>query len=109
MHPNTTATRRIQVTAEDMERLRELVRGTRRVAGRDRGHLAALDEELDGADVVDTEAVAADVVTMHATGALSLDGLITDISPADRAADAYRAAFDDPSCLKMVLDWSALS
>ena len=47
----------------------------------------------------------ADVVEMAQRGTLSLDGLITDLSPADRAADAYRAAFDDPSCLKMVLDW----
>jgi 3-hydroxyethyl bacteriochlorophyllide a dehydrogenase len=47
----------------------------------------------------------ADVLEMAQRGTLSLDGLITDLSPADRAADAYRAAFDDPSCLKMVLDW----
>lgn len=51
----------------------------------------------------------ADVVEMHAQGTLSLDGLITDLSPAERAAEAYRAAFDDPACLKMVLDWSAVS
>lgn len=51
----------------------------------------------------------ADCVAMHASGQLSLDGLITDLSPAERAADAYRAAFDDPQCLKMVLDWSTLS
>lgn len=51
----------------------------------------------------------ADCVTMHRDGVLSLDGLITDISPAERAADAYRAAFEDPACLKMVLDWSALT
>lgn len=38
-------------------------------------------------------------------GKLSLDGLITHRSrPAD-AADAYRTAFEDPSCLKMLLDW----
>ena len=51
----------------------------------------------------------ADCVAMLGDGRLSLDGLITDISPAERAADAYRAAFDDPHCLKMVLDWSTLS
>ncbi len=51
----------------------------------------------------------AQVLDLVARGEVSLDGLITDISPADRAADAYRAAFDDPACLKMVLDWSALS
>ncbi len=51
----------------------------------------------------------ADCVALHTSGKLSLDGLITDISPAERAAEAYRAAFDDPRCLKMVLDWSTIS
>ncbi|MEQ8858869.1 MAG: chlorophyll synthesis pathway protein BchC [Pseudomonadales bacterium] len=40
------------------------------------------------------------------SGALSLDGLITHREPASRAAHAYTQAFDDPSCLKMILDWS---
>lgn len=40
-----------------------------------------------------------------ATGQLSLDGLITHRCAAADAASAYRTAFDDPSCLKMVLDW----
>ncbi len=39
------------------------------------------------------------------TGRLSLDGLITHHAPAGSAESAYRTAFDDPSCLKMVLDW----
>ena len=39
------------------------------------------------------------------SGALSLDGLITHREDAVRAADAYRTAFGDPTCLKMVLDW----
>ena len=51
----------------------------------------------------------ASVLDLVAAGSLSLDGLITDVSPADRAADAYRAAFDDPACLKMVLDWRTLA
>lgn len=38
-------------------------------------------------------------------GALSLDGLVTDIAPAGDALDAYPRAFADPSVLKMVLDW----
>lgn len=41
------------------------------------------------------------------TGHLSLDGLITHREPATSAETAYRTAFDDPSCLKMVLDWRA--
>jgi 3-hydroxyethyl bacteriochlorophyllide a dehydrogenase len=40
------------------------------------------------------------------SGALSLDGLITDTRPAMDAATAYPAAFFEPDCLKMVLDWS---
>ncbi len=38
-------------------------------------------------------------------GELSLDGLITHRSPAAGAAEAYRTAFGDADCLKMVLDW----
>ncbi|MEY6433988.1 chlorophyll synthesis pathway protein BchC [Thioalkalicoccus limnaeus] len=36
---------------------------------------------------------------------LSLDDLITHQQPATEAESAYRVAFDDPACLKMVLDW----
>ena len=43
------------------------------------------------------------------SGKLSLDGLITHRWSAASAADAYPTAFNDPSCLKMVLDWSASS
>ena len=38
-------------------------------------------------------------------GLLSLDGLITHQAPAGDADAAYRTAFGDPACLKMVLDW----
>ncbi len=41
-------------------------------------------------------------------GRLSLDGLITHRSEAALAPDAYRTAFGDPACLKMILDWSAI-
>jgi bacteriochlorophyllide a dehydrogenase len=44
-----------------------------------------------------------------AAGKFALDGLITHRLPATQAEDAYRTAFDDPSCLKMVLDWSVSS
>jgi 3-hydroxyethyl bacteriochlorophyllide a dehydrogenase len=40
------------------------------------------------------------------SGHLSLEGLITHREDAKRAAAAYRTAFDDPECLKMVLGWS---
>jgi 3-hydroxyethyl bacteriochlorophyllide a dehydrogenase len=38
-------------------------------------------------------------------GALSLSDLITHRAAAADAPDAYRTAFDDPACLKMILDW----
>jgi 3-hydroxyethyl bacteriochlorophyllide a dehydrogenase len=38
-------------------------------------------------------------------GALSLGGLITHTADAQAAPDAYRTAFGDPACLKMILDW----
>ena len=40
-------------------------------------------------------------------GRLSLDGLITHRHQAAQAEAAYRTAFTDPACLKMVLDWNA--
>jgi 3-hydroxyethyl bacteriochlorophyllide a dehydrogenase len=40
---------------------------------------------------------------------LSLDGLITHREEATDAPAAYRTAFTDVSCLKMVLDWRAHS
>ena len=42
---------------------------------------------------------------MAESGRLSLDGLITHRQDATNAPAAYRTAFGDPSCLKMVLDW----
>jgi 3-hydroxyethyl bacteriochlorophyllide a dehydrogenase len=42
-------------------------------------------------------------------GRLSLEGLITHHDVATHAADAYRTAFGDAACLKMILDWRELS
>ena len=44
-----------------------------------------------------------------ATGRLSLDGLITHRQEPSAADAAYRTAFSDPACLKMILDWRACS
>jgi 3-hydroxyethyl bacteriochlorophyllide a dehydrogenase len=49
------------------------------------------------------------VMDLITTGRLSLDGLITHRLPATEATDAYRTAFGDPACLKMVLDWRSLA
>jgi 3-hydroxyethyl bacteriochlorophyllide a dehydrogenase len=45
------------------------------------------------------------VATLLASGAFSLAGLITHREQAADAAVAYRTAFADPACLKMILDW----
>ncbi len=52
-----------------------------------------------------TPADTAEVLRLVACGTLSLDGLITHRAPAADADDAYRTAFADELCLKMVLDW----
>ena len=44
---------------------------------------------------------------LAAAGSLDLTGLITHRAPAETAPDAYRTAFENPDCLKMVLDWKA--
>lgn len=44
-------------------------------------------------------------VELIRSGRLGLEGLITHRAPAASAAAAYRTAFSDPSCLKMILDW----
>ncbi|MGG5811511.1 chlorophyll synthesis pathway protein BchC [Falsiroseomonas sp. CW058] len=45
------------------------------------------------------------VKTLLSHGRLALDGLVTHRRDAAEAPDAYRTAFDDPACLKMILDW----
>jgi bacteriochlorophyllide a dehydrogenase len=49
------------------------------------------------------------VKDLVACGRLSLDGLISHRQPAQQTAAAYRTAFDDPACLKMILDWRSCS
>ncbi|MBA4263528.1 MAG: chlorophyll synthesis pathway protein BchC [Comamonadaceae bacterium] len=45
------------------------------------------------------------VTELMNTGRLNLDGLITHTESPAHATQAYAAAFGDPHCLKMVLDW----
>ncbi len=47
------------------------------------------------------------VAALAGSGELSLGGLITHRHAAGDAAQAYRTAFDDAACLKMIIDWRA--
>ncbi len=47
----------------------------------------------------------AGVNDLLASGALSLDGLITHQCAPQDAGEAYHTAFSDAGCLKMILDW----
>jgi 3-hydroxyethyl bacteriochlorophyllide a dehydrogenase len=49
----------------------------------------------------------AEVKALVDTGRLSLQGLITHRNEPHNAEAAYHTAFNDPSCLKMILDWRA--
>ena len=49
------------------------------------------------------------VKNLAESGRLSLDGLITHRAEAMQADAAYRTAFSDPTCLKMILDWRSCS
>lgn len=49
------------------------------------------------------------VTELAESGRLSLDDLITHRSGPDHADAAYRTAFSDPDCLKMILDWRSAS
>lgn len=55
------------------------------------------------AEFTPTDLVA--VTHLIEAGRLSLAGLVTHQRPVAEAADAYAQAFDDPACLKMILDW----
>ncbi len=46
-----------------------------------------------------------EVLSLVGEDRLSLDGLVTHRSNAAGAPEAYRVAFDDPTCVKMILDW----
>lgn len=48
------------------------------------------------------------VHALIASGALSLDGLITHTRDIGAAAEAYDMAFGDSTCLKMIIDWRDL-
>lgn len=54
--------------------------------------------EWQPADIDATSAMVSD-------GRLDLDGLITDVRPAQAAGEAYPRSFADPRCLKMAIDW----
>jgi 3-hydroxyethyl bacteriochlorophyllide a dehydrogenase len=45
------------------------------------------------------------VIELVEAGHLSLDELLTHRAAPAEAPSAYRTAFNDPGCLKMVIDW----
>lgn len=45
------------------------------------------------------------VIDLVETGRLSLKGLVTHRAAPDTVPQAYETAFNDPGCLKMVIDW----
>ena len=45
------------------------------------------------------------VIALVESGRLSLKDLITHRAAPGDASTAYRTAFNDPGCLKMVIDW----
>jgi 3-hydroxyethyl bacteriochlorophyllide a dehydrogenase len=49
------------------------------------------------------------VIALVRCGGLNLDGLITHRAEAADAERAYRTAFEDSTCLKMVLDWRSIA
>ena len=57
----------IQITRNDLERLKKVLEETRRTATLDSDSLADLEAELERAEVVDSTAVPPDVVTMNST------------------------------------------
>lgn len=59
--------RKILVTRQDMDRLRDLLRKTRDPLGMERPYLETLSAELDRAQVVPIEGIDPDVVTMNTT------------------------------------------
>lgn len=50
-----------------------------------------------------------EVIALYADGRLDLGELITHRVAADEAGAAYETAFNDPECLKMILDWRNLT
>ncbi|WP_295525048.1 chlorophyll synthesis pathway protein BchC [Novosphingobium sp. Chol11] len=55
-----------------------------------------------------TPADVAAVIALLEAGTLDLGGLISHARPAGEAVEAYPQAFNDPACLKMVLDWRVI-
>ena len=56
--------------------------------------------EWNGDDMIATRALVEN-------GTLELADLITHRQPAEQAASAYKTAFGDPACLKMILEWGS--
>lgn len=80
---------RIKITNDDSERLRRLIAGRRGANSIDHEYLDILEQELDRAEVVDSEAIPRDVITMNSevrlkdldSGEIRVYGLIFPTQP----------------------------
>ena len=50
-----------------------------------------------------------DVARLATSGVLSLDGLVTHRASPQAPENAYRTAFSETACLKMILDWNSIA
>jgi regulator of nucleoside diphosphate kinase len=67
-------TRPIVVTSTDLDRLRDLIHRTRKSRTEGQEYLAALEQELSRAQIVDADAIPSDVVTMNSTVRVRAEG-----------------------------------
>lgn len=93
--------RNIYITAQDMDRLRDLLRTTKDPFGQDRPHLETLRAELDRARIVTLAALEADVVTMNSAvrireGTGDRETLVTLVFPENASTEANRISVIAP-------------
>jgi regulator of nucleoside diphosphate kinase len=93
--------RTIYVTEVDMKRLRAVLDGLKAGGRRDRDHLARLEQELDAAEVVSSQTIPSDVVTMNCRVRVTdlttgRERVITIAFPSDANADEGKVSIVAP-------------
>ncbi len=71
---STSSPRPIIVTRQDFDRLTALIREARRTRSEDRENLDALQKELDQAEIVGSDQIPPDVITMNSTASVRTEG-----------------------------------